>query len=106
MNLVKAQELAKGMDPARLQKFADGFAPDLIPPWLATGEIQAQMQRAQKMQAMQETGLKWQKIYKWMFDLKTKYAHLVLNPVFGLQQLPKKPIFKIEKFHYRGTQAQ
>ena len=46
---------------------------------------------------MQETGLKWQKIYKWMFDLKTKYAHLVLNPVFGLQQLPKKPIFKIEK---------
>ena len=53
MNLVKAQELAKGMDPARLQKFADGFAPDLIPPWLATGEIQAQMQRAQKMQAMQ-----------------------------------------------------
>lgn len=53
MNLVKAQELAKGMDPARLQKFADGFAPDLIPPWLATGEIQAQMQRAQKMKAMQ-----------------------------------------------------
>jgi hypothetical protein len=53
MNLVKAQELAKGMGPAQLQKFADGFAPDLIPPWLATGEIQAQMQRAQKMQAMQ-----------------------------------------------------
>jgi hypothetical protein len=53
MNLVKAQELAKGMGPAQLQKFADGFAPDLIPPWLATGEIQAQMQRAQKMKAMQ-----------------------------------------------------
>jgi hypothetical protein len=53
MNLVKAQELAKGMGPAELQKFADGFAPDLIPPWLATGEIQAQMQRAQKMRAMQ-----------------------------------------------------
>jgi hypothetical protein len=53
MNLVKAQELAKGMGPAQLQKFADGFAPDLIPPWLATGEIQAQMQRAQKMQSMQ-----------------------------------------------------
>jgi hypothetical protein len=53
MNLVKAQELAKGMGPAELKKFANGFAPDLIPPWLATGEIQAQMQRAQKMQAMQ-----------------------------------------------------
>ena len=48
------------------------------------------------MQAMQETGLKWQKIYKWLFDLKTKYAHLDLNPVFGLQ-LQTKPIFKIEK---------
>ena len=47
MNLVKAQQLAKGMGPAELQKFADGFAPDLIPPWLATGEIQAQMQRSQ-----------------------------------------------------------
>jgi hypothetical protein len=53
MNLVKAQQLAKGMGPAELQKFADGFAPDLIPPWLATGEIQAQMQREQKMKAMQ-----------------------------------------------------
>ena len=40
--------------------------------------------------------MKWKKIYKWMFDLKNKYAHLVLNPVFGLQ-LSKKPIFKIEK---------
>jgi hypothetical protein len=53
MNLVKAQELAKGMGPAELKKFANGFAPDLIPPWLATGEIQAQMQRAQKLKAMQ-----------------------------------------------------
>jgi hypothetical protein len=53
MNLVKAHDLAKGMGPEELQKFADGFAPDLIPPWLATGEIQAQMQRAQKMRAMQ-----------------------------------------------------
>lgn len=53
MNLVKAQELAKSMGPAQLQKFADGFAPDLIPPWLATGEIEAQVQRAQKMKAVQ-----------------------------------------------------
>ena len=53
MNLVKAQQLAKGMGPAELKKFANGFAPDLIPPWLATGEIQAQMQREQQMQAMQ-----------------------------------------------------
>jgi hypothetical protein len=47
------------------------------------------------MQAMHETGLKWQKIYKWIFDLKTKYAYLAQNPVLG--ESPKKPIFKIEK---------
>ena len=53
MNLVKAQKLAKGMPPEELKKFANGFAPDLIPPWLATGEIQAQMQREQQFKAMQ-----------------------------------------------------
>lgn len=53
MNLVKAQDLARGMDPVDLEKYANGFAPHIIPPWLATGEIQAQMQNAQKLKAMQ-----------------------------------------------------
>lgn len=52
MNLVKAQELAKSMPPQELEKYANGFAPNLIPPWLATGEMQAQMQRRQQMQNM------------------------------------------------------
>ena len=53
MNLVKAQELAQSMPQQELEKYANGFAPDIIPPWLATGEMQAKMQRMQKMQAMQ-----------------------------------------------------
>lgn len=53
MNLVKAQELVKGMPQQELEKYANGFAPDFIPPWLATGEMQAQMKRKQQMQAMQ-----------------------------------------------------
>ena len=53
MNLVKAQELAQSMPQKDLEKYANGFAPHIIPPWLATGEMQAKMQRMQKMQAMQ-----------------------------------------------------
>ena len=53
MNLVKAQQLAKEMPQQELEKFANGFAPHIIPPWLATGEMQAKMQRAQQLQAMQ-----------------------------------------------------
>lgn len=53
MNLVKAQELAQNMPQQELEKYANGFAPHIIPPWLATGEMQAKMQRMQKMQAMQ-----------------------------------------------------
>jgi hypothetical protein len=53
MNLVKAQELAQSMPQKDLEKYANGFAPHIIPPWLATGEMQAKMQRMQKMQAME-----------------------------------------------------
>lgn len=53
MNLVKAQELAQSMPQQELEKYANGFAPHIIPPWLATGEMQSKMQRMQKMQAMQ-----------------------------------------------------
>ncbi len=53
MNLVKAQELAKDLSIQELQRYANGAAPDMIPPWLATGELQAKMARQQKMAAMQ-----------------------------------------------------
>jgi hypothetical protein len=53
MNLVKAQELAKDLSIQDLQRYANGAAPEMIPPWMATGELQAKMARQQKMQAMQ-----------------------------------------------------
>lgn len=41
MNLVKAQRLAEGMPVPKLTEYANGLNPSLIPPWLATGVIQA-----------------------------------------------------------------
>lgn len=52
MNLVKAQELVKGMPLQELQNYANGLSPQMIPPWLAAGEIQAKMDQQQKMAAM------------------------------------------------------
>lgn len=52
MNLVKAQELVKGMPLQELQNYANGMSPQIIPPWLAAGEIQAKMDQQQKMAAM------------------------------------------------------
>ena len=53
MNLVKAQDLVKDLPIPELQKYANGLNPQMIPPWLATGEIQAKMDRQKKMQMMQ-----------------------------------------------------
>jgi hypothetical protein len=53
MNLVKAQALAKDLQIQDLQKYANGFDPRIIPPWLATGEIQSKMDLNKRMQMMQ-----------------------------------------------------
>ena len=53
MNLVKAQEYAQSLPLAELKKYADGLNPSMIPPWLATGEIQAKTKRAEMANAMQ-----------------------------------------------------
>ena len=53
MNLVKAQALAKDLQIQDLQRYADGFDPRIIPPWLATGEIQSKMDLNKRMQMMQ-----------------------------------------------------
>lgn len=52
MNLVKAQALANDLSPQMLQKYADGFDPRIIPPWIATGTIQAKMEASKRMQNM------------------------------------------------------
>ena len=47
MNLVKAQEYAQSLPLAELKKYADGLNPSMIPPWLATGEMEAKTKRAE-----------------------------------------------------------
>jgi hypothetical protein len=53
MNLVKAQEYAQSLPLAELKKYADGLNPSMIPPWLATGEMQAKTKRAEMANALQ-----------------------------------------------------
>jgi hypothetical protein len=53
MNLVKAQEYAQSLPLAELKKYADGLNPSMIPPWLATGEMQAKTKRAEMANNMQ-----------------------------------------------------
>lgn len=52
MNLVKAQALANDLPPQELKKYADGFDPRIIPPWIATGTLQAKMDLNKRMQNM------------------------------------------------------
>jgi len=53
MNLVKAQELAKELSIPELQKYANGSNPEMMPPYIALGALQAKELMAKKMQAMQ-----------------------------------------------------
>jgi hypothetical protein len=47
MNLVKAQEYAQSLPISDLQKYADGMNPAMIPPWVATGVMQAKTKLAE-----------------------------------------------------------
>lgn len=53
MNLVKAQELAKDLSIQELQKYANGFNPAMMPPYIALGALQAKEAMQKKMAAMQ-----------------------------------------------------
>ena len=53
MNLVKAQAIAKDMPLQELQKYANGFNPEMIPPWVAAGELQAKMDMQKRMANIQ-----------------------------------------------------
>jgi hypothetical protein len=47
MNLVKAQEYAQSLPIPDLQKYVDGMNPAMIPPWVATGVMQAKTKLAE-----------------------------------------------------------
>ena len=53
MNLVKAQEYAQSLPIPDLQKYADGMNPAMIPPWLATGVMQAKTKQAEMANNLQ-----------------------------------------------------
>jgi hypothetical protein len=53
MNLVKAQAVANDLPISELQKYANGFNPDMIPPWVAAGVMQEKMATQQKLANMQ-----------------------------------------------------
>ena len=53
MNLVKAQELAKELSIPELQQYANGSNPEVMPPYVALGALQAKESMQKKMAAMQ-----------------------------------------------------
>lgn len=53
MNLVKAQEYAESLPPAELKKYADGLNPAMLPPWLATAEMDAKAKRVEMANNLQ-----------------------------------------------------
>jgi hypothetical protein len=53
MNLVKAQELAKELSITDLRNYANGSNPEMMPPYIALGALQAKEIAEKKMQSMQ-----------------------------------------------------
>jgi len=53
MNLVKAQEYAQSLPIPDLKKYADGMNPAMIPPWVATGVMQAKTKQAEMANNLQ-----------------------------------------------------
>lgn len=52
MNLIKAQALANDLGIPELQKYANGFNPRIIPPWIATGTLQAKTDAKKRIDNM------------------------------------------------------
>jgi hypothetical protein len=53
MNLVKAQRYAESLPIPDLQKYVDGMNPAMVPPWVATGVMQAKTKLAEMANNMQ-----------------------------------------------------
>jgi hypothetical protein len=52
MNLIKAQALANDLPIPELQKYANGFDPRIIPPWIATGTLQSKTDAKKRIDNM------------------------------------------------------
>jgi hypothetical protein len=92
MNLVKAQEYAQSLPLAELKKYADGFNPAMIPPWLATGEMQAKMKRAEMANAMQGAANGPQPSVKEQIEQKAGVMALQQAQQAQQQQMGQRPM--------------
>jgi len=70
MNLVKAQELAKELSIPELQKYANGSNPEVMPPYIALGALQAKESTAKKLEAMKGAAQGEQPSVKEQIDQK------------------------------------
>ena len=91
MNLVKAQEYAQSLPLAELKKYADGLNPSMIPPWLATGEMQAKTKRAEMANAMQGAAQGEQPSIKEQIEQKAGLLGLQMAQQRNTQQQMMQP---------------
>jgi hypothetical protein len=91
MNLVKAQEYAQSLPLAELKKYADGLNPSMIPPWLATGEMQAKTKRAEMANALQGAAQGEQPSIKEQIEQKAGLLGLQMAQQKATQQQIMEP---------------
>jgi hypothetical protein len=91
MNLVKAQEYAQSLPLAELKKYADGLNPSMIPPWLATGEMDAKTKRAEMANAMQGAATGEQPSVKEQIEQKAGLLGLQMAQQRSQQQAMMQP---------------
>jgi len=72
MNLTKAYDLAKSLEIPQLQPYANGFNPEILPPYVALGEIQAKQARNKRLNATQGAATGEQPSIKEQYDQKAE----------------------------------
>ena len=70
MNLVKAYDLARSLEIPQLQPYANGFNPEILPPYVALGEIQAKEATKKRLAAAQGAATGEQPSIKEQYDQK------------------------------------
>ena len=91
MNLVKAQEYAQSLPLAELKKYADGLNPSMIPPWLATGEMDAKTKRAEMANNLQGAATGEQPSIKEQVEQKAGLLGLQMAQQRNTQQQMMQP---------------
>jgi len=91
MNLVKAQEYAQSLPIPDLQKYVDGMNPAMIPPWVATGVMQAKTKLAEMANNMQGAATGEQPSVKEQIEQKAGLLGLQMAQQRNTQQQMMQP---------------